>query len=77
MTLADFIQKIEESIDTLPKEVLKGETKYRELPEWSSMHALIIIAMVDLEYEVALGGEDIRNSETISDLFNLVQSRKN
>ena len=77
MTLADFIQKIEESIDTLPKEVLKGETKYRELPEWSSMHALIIIAMVDLEYEVALGGEEIRNSETISDLFNLVQSRKN
>ncbi len=76
MTLDDFIIKIEESIDTLPKGVLKADTNYRALPEWSSMHALIIIAMVDIEYDVALTGYDLKSTETISRLFDLIQSKK-
>jgi acyl carrier protein len=31
--------------------------------------------MVDEEYEVTLKGDDISNSNTIEDLFNLVKSR--
>lgn len=76
MTLNDLIGKIEESLDTLPKGVLKPDTNYRALPEWSSMHALIIIAMVDIEYNVALTGYDLKSSETITDLFQLIQSKK-
>lgn len=33
--------------------------------------ALSIIAIVDDEYDVAIKGDDIRNSQTIEDLFNI------
>jgi acyl carrier protein len=31
--------------------------------------------MVDEEYDVTLKGDDIRNSSTVEDLFNVVKSR--
>ena len=31
--------------------------------------------MVDMEYDVKLKGEDIKNSQTIEDLFNIVKSK--
>ena len=55
--------------------VFKPDTKFREINEWSSLLALSIIAMADEEYEVKLKGEDIRNSQTIEDLFNIVKTR--
>ena len=51
------------------------ETKFRDIEEWSSFHALSIIAMADERYNIKLTGEDIRNSLTISDLFEIVKSR--
>ena len=48
---------------------------FKELDEWSSLIALSVIAMADEEYEVTLKGEDIRTSNTVEDLFNVVKSR--
>jgi acyl carrier protein len=31
--------------------------------------------MVDEEYDIAIKGEDIRNSQTVEDLFKAVQAR--
>jgi len=36
---------------------------------------LSVIAMVDEEYDVTIKGDDIRNSSTIEDLFNIVKSK--
>ena len=54
---------------------MKPDTDFKELDEWSSLLALSIIAMVDEEYNVTLKGDDIRNSKTIADLFELVKSK--
>ena len=35
-----------------------------------------VIAMIDDEYEVSINGNDIRNLETIGDLFELIKSKK-
>lgn len=51
-------------------------TKFHELAEWDSLLTLSIIAMVDDEYDVRIKGDDIRNSDTIEDLYNVVKSRK-
>ena len=37
--------------------------------------ALSVIAMVDEEYDVTIKGDDIRNSNTVEDLFNAVKSK--
>ncbi|WP_417186450.1 acyl carrier protein [Bacteroides sp.] len=51
------------------------ETKFRELDEWSSLIALSVIAMVDEVYGITINGEDIRNSQTIGDLFNRIKNK--
>ena len=52
-----------------------GSTKFRELDEWSSLMALSIIAMVDEEYDITLKGDDMRQAETIEELFNIVKGK--
>jgi acyl carrier protein len=77
MSIDSFIAEIEVEIDDLEKGILKPTTNYREIEDWSSMHALIIIALVDTSYNVTLSGEDLRGNETVQDLFDLIKRRTN
>jgi acyl carrier protein len=47
------------------------------MEEWSSMHALIVIAFINAEYNVTLNGEDLRNTETLFDIYNITKSKLN
>lgn len=75
MDIKDFIQHFAEQFDDTDVNEIQATTVFKELDEWSSLLALSIIAMADEEYNVTLKGEDIRNSNTIEDLFNVVKSR--
>lgn len=70
MELKDFIANFAEQFDDTEASEFKPETVFKDLDEWSSLIALSIIAMVDEEYDITLKGDDIRNSNTIEDLFN-------
>ena len=75
MKIEDFIAKLEEEYeDTMPG-TLKPQSVFREVFEWSSINALILIALVKTEYDVTINAEDIANSKTLQDLFNIIQSR--
>lgn len=76
MDINTFIDNFAGQFDETPADQFKPETKFREIDEWSSLIALSIIAMVDEEYEVTLKGDDIKNAQTIQDIFNTVQSKK-
>lgn len=75
MELNDFIEKFAEQFDETDASEFQADTEFKALEEWSSLMALSIIAMVDDEYDVTLKGDDIRNAETIEDLFNTVKSK--
>ena len=75
MELNDFILHFAEQFDDTDASEIKADTVFKDLDEWSSLIALSVIAMVDEEYDVALKGEDIRNSNTIEDLFNIVKGQ--
>lgn len=75
MELNDFIEKFAEQFDETDASEFKADTEFKALDEWSSLTALSIIAMVDEEYDVALKGDDVKNAETIEDLFNVVVSK--
>lgn len=51
-------------------------TDFRNNDEWSSILGLECMAMIKMEYEVNLRGEDIMNSKTIGDLYNVVAAKK-
>ncbi len=74
MDLNDFVQKVAMQFEETDAEVFSPETDFRQLEEWSSLLALTLIAMVDEEYGVKIKGDDIRSSDTIEDLYNIVQS---
>lgn len=75
MSLEEFIEAFANEFDDTPAEVFKADTKYRQLEEWSSLVALSIISMVDDEYDKTITGADIRSTETIEDLYNIVKSK--
>jgi acyl carrier protein len=75
MELKDFVANFAEQFDETDASVFTAETRFRDLEEWSSLIGLSIIAMVDEEYDVALKGDDIKNANTIEDLFNTVKSK--
>lgn len=75
MELKEFIENFADQFDETDASEFTAETEFKQLDEWSSLTALSIIAMVDDEYDVTLKGEDIRTSNTIEDLFKLVESK--
>lgn len=75
MELKDFIENFANQFDDTDVNEIKAETIFKELDEWSSLIALSVIAMVDEEYGVTIKGEDIRNSNTVEDLFNAVKAK--
>jgi len=74
MELQDFIENFASQFEDTDISELTADAEFKALDEWSSLMALSIIAMVDEEYGVSIKGKDIRESETIEDLFNVVKS---
>lgn len=75
MELKDFIANFAEQFEDTDVNDIQATTIFKDLDEWSSLVALSVIAMVDEEYNVTIKGEDIRNSNTIEDLFNAVKAK--
>lgn len=75
MEIEKFIENFANQFDETDVSQFKTNTIFRELDEWSSIMALTIIAMIDEEYDVQLKGDDMRNSNTIEELFNVVNSK--
>lgn len=74
MDIKEFIEHFAEQFDELNSE-LTPETNFRQLDEWSSLVALLVITMVDEEYGIVLPPEEMRKTNTIQELFDLVQSK--
>lgn len=75
--ISTFVQNFASQFDETPIDAFSAETKFRELEEWSSMVALVIIAMVDEHYKVKLSGNEIKESNTIQDIFDKVIAKIN
>ena len=75
MGLKEFIENFADQFDETDASEITANTVFKDLDEWSSLTALSIIAMVDEEYDVTLKGDDIRNANTVDDLFNIVASK--
>ncbi len=76
MSIDEFVTKLEAEFEDIPKGTLKPETDYRSIKGWSSMHALIIIAFVDIQFNITLSGTDLKSTQTVQDLYNLIQTKK-
>ena len=76
MEISKLIEQCAELLYEPDVTLFTVETEFKKLDEWSSLIALSVIAMVDEEYGITIQGEDIRNANTIADLFNNVKIKQ-
>lgn len=74
MDIKEFIEHFVEQFDDVPVTEVTPETHHHEMDEWSSLIALSVMAMIDEEYDVQIKADEMRNSRTVQDLYDIVQS---
>ena len=77
MEINEFIQKLEGEFEDIPKGMLKPTTQITDIEGWGSMHALIVIALVDTEYGVTIKGDELKKIQSVQELYDMVVSKQN
>ena len=72
MEIKEFIENFANQFDDTDVSVFSAETRFRELDEWSSLLALSVLAMVDVQ----LKADQMRKANTVQELFDIVKSLK-
>lgn len=75
MNLEEFIENFADQFDETDVNDIQAETKFHNLEEWSSLVALGVIAMAKIQYGKVITGKEIRECETVEDLFNIIASK--
>lgn len=70
-----FVNYFFELLDDTDKSLITSNTVFKELEEWTSILALSLIAMVDEVYDVTLDTDDIRDANTLEDLYRAIQQK--
>lgn len=76
MTLEEFVIEIEDAFEIQERGTLLPDTDYKKFEEWDSMHALILIALIDTEFDLLVSGNDLKNLVTVREVYELIQERK-
>jgi len=75
LTVENFILKIVEEFPELKKEDLDPNKSFKDHVEWDSINALVLIAMVNVEYDVTVNAEELAHAETINDVFLVIKKK--
>jgi len=70
--IQEFIEQFLMAVDFQNPVDVTAATVLTDLPEWDSLAALGVIVMFDIEYSKSIIGDDLKQSVTIQDLFNLL-----
>ena len=76
MEINQFVHNFENAIWGIKPDSLTPDTRFREIEQWESLALLCLIAMINSEYGVQTGGAELKQCETLRDIFDLVASRK-
>lgn len=75
MTLEEFTINLEKEFEDLAPGTLTPDTNYRDIKNWSSIYALIVVAFIDLNFDIILNANDLKGANTVKELYELVKSK--
>lgn len=75
MDLTNFIKNFADQLDDTDPGIIKPDTKFRELEEWSSLTGMCLIAMVKTNYGKTLTGTDLRSCQTVEDIYRVIMNK--
>ena len=70
----EILKLLKEQLD-LDKSLTLSD-KFKDLDEWDSLATLSLMSIIDEEYDVIIGQEDLEVMGTIQDIINFVKKRK-
>ena len=71
--LGQFIADFAEQLDDTPADEITADTEFQLLDEWGSMTGMAVVAMVERKWGKKIVLKDLRDCETVRELFDLVQ----
>lgn len=75
MEIEAFIHNFAVQFDDTDESVFTMNTKIKELDEWSSLMVLSVLNMVEKQYGITLTFDELRKSNTIQDLYDILKSK--
>lgn len=75
MTLEEFTVNLEKEFEDVEAGTITPDTNYRDMKNWSSIYALIVVAFIDLNFDIILNAKDLKDTNTIRELYNMVKSK--
>lgn len=75
MELTKFVANFAEQFDDTDPSEIQAETRFHDLDEWSSLTVMSIIALAKTEYGKTITGKELRECQTVEDVFNLIASK--
>ena len=76
MQADQFVRHFENAIEGLTPNSLTLDTKYHSLAQWDSLALLCLLAMIDCEYDVQVGGMELKSCDTLHQVYDLAMSKK-
>jgi acyl carrier protein len=75
MKIDNFIEILVEELE-LEQDDINFETNIKELDEWDSLTALMLIGFVNNKFEVSLTNQDLEKITNIKSLINIIGKDK-
>ena len=75
MEIKEFIANFADQFDDTDLSEIGVDTVFQDLEEWSSLTLLSVIAFSKTEYNKNITGKEIRNCETVGDLYDLINNK--
>ncbi len=75
MEKKEFVAAFADQFDDTDASEIQLGTKFHDLEEWSSLIGMSVIAMVKTQYGKTITGKEIRECETVEDMFKLIVSK--
>ena len=72
--MEEFIEQFYTIFDDTDFDDLKPETVLKDLDEWSSLHALAAMTLIEQIYGRTISTDEMKAVKTIQDLYNLAHS---
>ncbi len=72
ISVEEFTEQLAAEFEDVEPNTISPDSNYRDIKNWSSMYALIIIAFIDANFDVQLNADNLKNTHTVRDLYTLV-----
>ena len=75
MDRTEFLANFAEQFEDTDSSEIQFDTQFHKLAEWSSLVGMCVLAMARTEYNKTISGAELKECETVEDLYELINSK--